>query len=51
MEPANAFVKKTLTQIIAQIFKRYKTTETSVMLDKMKDSMPITNTQKETYDE
>ena len=37
MEPANAFVKKTLTQIIAQIFKRYKTTETSVMLDKLKD--------------
>ncbi len=31
------FVKKTLAQIIAQIFKRYKTTETSMMLDKLKD--------------
>lgn len=31
------FVKKTLGQIIAQVFKRYKTTETSVMLDKLKD--------------
>ena len=31
------FVKKTLSQIIAQVFKRYKTTETSVMLDKLKD--------------
>ena len=31
------FVKKTLGQIIAQIFKRYKTTETSMMLDKLKD--------------
>ena len=31
------FVKKTLGQIIAQIFKRYKTTETSIMLDKLKD--------------
>ena len=31
------FVKKTLSNIIAQIFKRYKTTETSVMLDKLKD--------------
>ena len=33
----NAFAKKTLQQIIAQIFKRYKTTETSMMLDKLKD--------------
>ena len=31
------FVKKTLSKIIAQVFKRYKTTETSVMLDKLKD--------------
>ena len=31
------FPKGTLENIIAQIFKRYKTTETSVMLDKMKD--------------
>ena len=31
------FIKKTLGQIIAQIFKRYKTTETSIMLDKLKD--------------
>ncbi len=31
------FVQKTLGQIIAQVFKRYKTTETSVMLDKLKD--------------
>ena len=31
------FDKKTLIKLIAQIFKRYKTTETSVMLDKLKD--------------
>ena len=31
------FNKKALEDIIAQIFKRYKTTETSVMLDKLKD--------------
>ena len=31
------FPKSTLEKIIAQIFKRYKTTETSVMLDKLKD--------------
>ena len=31
------FIKKTLSQIISQIFKRYHTTETSVMLDKVKD--------------
>jgi DNA-directed RNA polymerase subunit beta' len=31
------FNKKALEEIIAQIFKRYKTTETSVMLDKLKD--------------
>ena len=29
--------KKDLQNIIAQIFKRYKTTETSIMLDKLKD--------------
>ena len=32
-----AFVKKDLEKIIAQIFKRYKTTETSIMLDNLKD--------------
>ena len=37
MEPVNPFVKKNLSQIIAQIFKRYKTTETSAVLDAMKD--------------
>jgi DNA-directed RNA polymerase subunit beta' len=31
------FNKKSLEEIIAQVFKRYKTTETSVMLDKLKD--------------
>ena len=31
------FGKKTLTKLIAQIYKRYQTTETSIMLDKMKD--------------
>ncbi len=31
------FAKGTLESIIAQIFKRYRTTETSIMLDKMKD--------------
>jgi len=31
------FIQKTLGQIIAQVFKRYKTTETSVMLDALKD--------------
>ena len=31
------FIKKTLGQLIAQVFKRYKTTETSIMLDKLKD--------------
>jgi len=31
------FNKKNLQNIIAQIFKRYKTTETSIMLDKLKD--------------
>ena len=37
MELTKPFVKKTLGSIIAQVFKRYKTTETSVMLDKLKD--------------
>ncbi len=31
------FAKKVLTKLVAQIYKRYQTTETSVMLDKMKD--------------
>jgi len=31
------FAKGTLESIIAQVFKRYKTTETSIMLDKLKD--------------
>ena len=31
------FAKGILEKVIAQVFKRYKTTETSVMLDKMKD--------------
>ena len=31
------FAKGILEKIIAQIFKRYKTTETSIMLDKLKD--------------
>ncbi len=37
MELVQPFVKKTLGQLIAQVFKRYKTTETSIMLDKLKD--------------
>ena len=37
MPLVNPFVKKTLEKIIAQVFKRYKTTETSIMLDKLKD--------------
>ncbi len=36
-EIVKPFVKKTLQNIIAQVFKRYKTTETSIMLDKLKD--------------
>jgi DNA-directed RNA polymerase subunit beta' len=31
------FAKSTLGNIIAEIFKRYKTTETSIMLDRLKD--------------
>ena len=34
---AKAFNKSTLEKIIAQMFKRYRTTETSVFLDKLKD--------------
>ena len=37
MPLVNPFVKKTLEKIIAQVFKRYKTTETSIMLDKLKN--------------
>lgn len=37
MPVAGAFAKKTLQQIIAQVFRRYKTTETSMMLDRLKD--------------
>ncbi len=34
---SSPFVKGTLSKIIAQVFKRYKTTETSIFLDKLKD--------------
>ena len=37
IEKPKPFVKKTLEWLIAQVFKRYKTTETSIMLDKLKD--------------
>ena len=37
MELINPFAKKDLEKIIAQIFKRYKTTDTSCFLDKLKD--------------
>ena len=37
MELVKPFGKKVLTKLISQIYKRYQTTETSVMLDKMKD--------------
>ncbi len=37
MDLVKPFVKKDLEKIIAQIFKLYKTTETSIMLDKLKD--------------
>ena len=37
MPVAGTFAKKTLQQIIAQVFRRYKTTETSMMLDRLKD--------------
>ena len=37
MKVVPALIKKDLGKIIAQIFKRYKTTETSIFLDKLKD--------------
>jgi len=37
MELTKPFGKKILTKLIAEIYKRYQTTETSIMLDKMKD--------------
>ena len=37
MEVVKPFPQGALKSIIAQIFKRYKTTETSVMLDRLKD--------------
>jgi DNA-directed RNA polymerase subunit beta' len=37
MDTVEAFNKSILEKIIAQVFKRYKTTETSIMLDKLKD--------------
>ena len=37
MPLADPFGKKDLQKIIAQVFKRFKTTETSIMLDKLKD--------------
>ncbi len=36
-ELVKPFIKKNLESIIAQVFKRYKTTETSIMLDRLKD--------------
>ena len=37
MPIVDAFAKGVLSKLIAQIYKRYQTTETSVMLDKLKD--------------
>ena len=37
MDLVKPFIKSTLEKVIAQVFKRYKTTETSTMLDKLKD--------------
>ena len=37
MEVVKPFAKKILEKVIAQIFKRYKTTETSTFLDDLKD--------------
>ena len=37
MPLVDAFNKSVLSKLIAQIYKRYQTTETSVMLDKLKD--------------
>lgn len=36
-ELVKPFIKSNLEKIIAQVFKRYKTTETSIMLDRLKD--------------
>ena len=36
-QPVSALNKTALSSIIAQIYKRYHTTETSIMLDKLKD--------------
>ena len=35
--PVKPFVKSTIEDVIAQVFKVYKTTETTIMLDKLKD--------------
>ena len=37
MELVTPFIKGTLKSLIAQVFKRYRTTETSIMLDKLKN--------------
>ena len=37
MPLSEPFKKKTLVNLTSQIFKRYKTTETSIMLDRLKD--------------
>ncbi len=37
MPANNGFIKKDLETLIAQIFKRFKTTETSIMLDRLKN--------------
>src|SRR5574344_1332069 len=37
LDRAKPFIKGTLEKLIAQMFKRYKTTETSIFLDKLKD--------------
>jgi len=37
MEVVNPLIKSNLKSLIAQVFKRYRTTETSMMLDKLKD--------------
>ena len=38
MPLTEAFIKKDLKNSIGEVYKRYKTTETSVMLDKLKDT-------------
>jgi len=37
MEVVTPLIKSNLKSLIAQVFKRYRTTETSIMLDKLKD--------------